>query len=211
MLEHKYSLYASTISIVGFILQLFDVNIYVKNIILFISIISLIVLVLITLYMSGKKRRKQLMNFGNKIILSTKEKVVLFGGDLSWTNDYLKSIQTICAENKKVEIIFPDSKYENCDKDELLNRIILLQEAGAVVYSYNNDFGLRCILLDPDSFNTNDNMEIMITERTYRHPSNTLKNKYILKYLKYSNASQKDICKSYIANYYYIKKVCKKF
>lgn len=211
MLEHKYSLYASTVSIVGFILQLFNVNIYIKNIILFISIISLVILVLITLYTSGQKKRKQLMNFGNKIILSTKEKVVLFGGDLSWTNDYLQSIQIVCAENKKVEIFFPNSKYENCDKDELLNRIISLQKAGAVVYSYNNDFGLRCILLDPDSFNTNDHMEIMLTERTYRHQSNTLKNKYIMKHLKYSNASQKDICKSYIANYYYIKKACKIF
>lgn len=211
MFEHKYSLYASTISIVGFILQLTNVNIYVKNIILFISIASLSSLITVTLYSNGFKKRKQLMTFGNKIILSTKEKVVLFGGDLSWTDDYINSIQTICSENKKVEIIFPKSKYENCDKDELLNRIISLQKAGAIVYSYNNDFGLRCILLDPDSFNTNEHMEIMLTERTYRHKSNTLKNKYIMKHLKYTNTSQKDICKSYIANYYYIKRVCEKF
>lgn len=211
MLEHKYSLYASTVSIIGFILQLTNVNIYIKNVILLISIVSLIALVAITLYSNGMKKRKQLMEFGNKIILSAKEKVVLFGGDLSWTADYIDTIRTVCAENKKVEIIFPETKYENCDKDELLNRIILLQKAGAMVYSYNNDFGLRCILLDPDSFNTNIHMEIMLTERMYRHRSNTLKNKYIMKHLKYSNASQRDICKSYIANYYYIKKVCKNF
>lgn len=211
MLEHKYSLYASTISIIGFILQLTNVNIYIKNIILLISIVSLFALVVITLYTNGMKKRKRLMEYGNKIILSTKEKVVLFGGDLSWTSDYIKSIQTICSENKKVEIIFPKSKYENCDKDELLNRIIDLQKAGAIVYSYNNDFGLRCILLDPDSFNTNEHMEIMLTERTYRHKTNTFKNKYMMKHLKYLNTSQRDICKSYIANYYYIKKVCEKF
>ena len=209
MNEHKYSLYASTISIIGFILQLTTVNDIIKNIILYISIFSLIVLILITLFNNDTIKREKLMHYGNKLILSTREKVILFGGDLSWTDDYIDSIKTLCEEHKQVEIFFPKSKYDNFDNNEsMINRIILLQEAGATIYSFEKDFGLRCILLDPDSFNTNDHMEIMITDRVYRHENNPMKNKYTLKHLKYINDKQKNICKSYIANYYYLKNDC---
>ena len=205
MKERVYSIYASIISIIGFLLQLTQSSKGIKTFLLFASVISLVILVVVTLFNSDVVKRKKLIIRGNKVILSTRERAVLFGGDLSWTDDYLESIRTICNENKEVEIWLPKSKYENSNNGEILNRINRLKGAGAKVFSYGIDFGLRCILIDPNSYKTNDYMEIMITDRIYRHRVNSLKNKYSLKHLRYRNITQKNICRSYIANYYNVK------
>lgn len=212
MKERIYSIYASTISIIGFILQLTNINEYVKTILFIISVISLVILLIITIINNNVVKRKKLIKFGNNILLNAKEKVVLFGGDMSWVNDYIESIKKLNIENKTIEIFFPESKYNNCDsKEEFSDRIEYLKNAGAKVYSINKDFGLRCILLDPDTYNSNDNMEIMITDRISRHKNDNMKNKYAYRHLKYKNDTQRNICKSYISNYAYIKENYKEY
>lgn len=173
---------------------------------LIVSVISLLCLIIISFVKNDVVNRKKLIKKGNKIILNTKEKLVLFGGDLSWVDDYIDSIKKMNSESKDIEVYFPESKYKNSkDNEEFLNRIIELRKAGAKVYSLNNDYGLRCIIIDPDTYNSNDNMEIMITDRILRHAKDNNKNKYNFRYLKYSDNTQKNICKSYITNYNYVK------
>lgn len=206
MKERIFSIYASSISIIAFITQLTNLNTIAKMILLVISVISLICLVVISFLKNDVVSRRKLIEEGNKIILNTKDKLVLFGGDLSWVDDYIASIKLMNKENKNIEVYFPESKYENCENnEEFLNRIIELSKAGAKVYSLNNDFGLRCIIIDPDTYSSNDNMEIMITDRISRHVKDHNKNKYNFKHLKYANRTQKNICKSYITNYNYVK------
>lgn len=206
MKARNFSIYTSVISIIAFITQLTDLNDIAKKVLLFASVLSLFALLLVSILKKDIVSRNKIIKTGNSIILNTKDKLVLFGGDLSWANDYINSIKILKRENKIIEIYFPQSKYENCtDNEDFFNRIIDLKEAGARVYSLKNDYGLRCIISDPDSYNSNDNMEIMITDRIYRNKSNTMKNKYSLKHLKYSNKYQRNICKSYITNYNYIK------
>lgn len=206
MRERFFSMYASGISIIAFITQLTDLNQIAKNVLLVISVASLLFMFGVSFFKGDTVKRKRLIKTGNEIILNTREKLVLFGGDLSWTSDYIESIRTIKGENKEIEIYFPHSKYANSEYNEaFFDRIIELREAGAKVFSVEHDYGLRCIIVDPDSFNTNENMEIMITTRICRNRDNDLRNKYSLKHLKYSNKYQRDICKSYITNYNYIK------
>jgi len=206
MKERLFTIYTSGISILGFMLQLMSISDSVKTFFLVVSIILLVILLFVSFSHREIVKRKQLIDYGNRMILNTKEKLVLFGGDMSWTEDYIESIEKIYQENKKVEIFFPKEKYDNCDNnEEFFNRITELQKVGARVFSLEVDYGLRGILLDPDSYMSNDYMEIVITDRVRRHRINAQKNKYLLKHFKYSKETDRNICKSYISNYNYIK------
>lgn len=211
MKEKGLTIYVSIISIVGFILQLTRISNNLKTIILVVSLLSLFILLIFSLLNTDTINRKKLVKRANKIILNTKEKLVLFGGDMSWVDDYIESINKINKEHKVIEVFFPETKYINCDNDTLMGRIIKLRKAGANVYSYKTDYGLRCIMLDPDSYNSNDYMEIMITDRIFRNSIDPFKNKYVYKHLRYIDRVHKNICKSYISNYAYIKENSTKY
>lgn len=109
-----FTIYASIISIIGFILQLLNINDTIKKIILVLSLISLFILLVWLVFNSNLTTFNALIKNGNYFINSAKEKVVLFCGDLSWIDYYSNTILEVRSKNKKVEIFLPQHKYNYC-------------------------------------------------------------------------------------------------
>ena len=148
------------------------------------------------------------------LLSNVKSKVVLFGGDLSWANDYIEGISLLAKENKEIEIYFPITKFASMSKErrkEFDDRITSLRQVGAKVFSIPKDYGLRCIMVDPDFSDSNKHMQVMITERLESDLKNKNRNKYITQSFAYDiekrgHDNDRNICMSLKIVYNGIKK-----
>ncbi|WP_304431254.1 hypothetical protein, partial [Romboutsia ilealis] len=199
-----FTIYASIISIIGFILQLLNINDTIKKIILVLSLISLFILLVWLVFNSNLTTFNALIKNGNYFINSAKEKVVLFCGDLSWIDYYSNTILEVRSKNKKVEIFLPQHKYNYCMNNLAFKKMILnFKKNNVDIFVYENDEGIRGLLLDPDTYNSPEVMEIVIADKV------RIKNKflnmlikkdiYIQQHFEYKNHSNRKICNLYIS------------
>ena len=143
-----FTIYASIISIIGFILQLLNINDTIKKIILVLSLISLFILLVWLVFNSNLTTFNALIKNGNYFINSAKEKVVLFCGDLSWIDYYSNTILEVRSKNKKVEIFLPQHKYNYCMNNLAFKKMILnFKKNNVDIFVYENDEGIRGLLL----------------------------------------------------------------
>ncbi len=144
---------------------------------------------------------------GNDVLRNANSKVVMFGGDLSWTDDYLPELRILLSENKTVEIYFPSSKYyhpPNYPADKrLAERIKLLTNIGAKIYLMDEDYHIRCIISDPDGIAEHDKTKILLSCRIKKNQNNMNKNRYTKELITYRQ--DQETCKMSIITYNLIK------
>ncbi len=180
------------------------------TIIIIMSIISFII-DLISQRKNNVVNRKALVKHTKKIMNDSTGKVVMFGGDLSWTDDYLSIITELTNNNQKVEIIYPRSKTDKAKASvaaRFRKNVDALKNAGATVLSCEEDYHLRCTLIDVDSTNDNSDFKI-ITSKRLSKKKNPNKNTYKSFMFDSTNTNDKMLCDSFYQNYLHIKNICK--
>lgn len=91
--------------------------------------------------------RSAMIDTGKRLISGAKSEVVMFGGDMSWANDYAESIRAVTNRGKSVRVVFPNSQ-----APKVLQNARTLTEAGAELIPTGVDSGLRAILVDPQDY-----------------------------------------------------------
>ena len=190
-------------TIVGLVLQCIpNIPQLINNIVIFVLILALLLWLLFKVYNREVVRRPKMISMGKNILHNVKDSVVLFGGDLSWIDDYSASLIRLADNTKMVQVFFPLAKIKTMNKEikESFDvKIYELQNKGVKFYSIPEDYGLRCIISDPHAFNDNENLKILVAKRIDSAKNNS--NKYRIRQLNYSDYSDRDICKSYFCNY----------
>ena len=141
-------------------------------------------------------------------------KIVMFGGDLSWADDYIDTITRITDDNQIVEIFFPMDVLINAKRSVISRfekRVVALKKAGAVVYSTAEDYHLRCTLVDIDPGHENEHLCIISSKRLRKHTSNPEENTYQVSILENANEEDHSICNSFYRNYCLIKKLSSEY
>lgn len=206
-------------TVVALILQCLDIQEpwqrfipYIAYLVIFLSIISIIINIVVK-EKSVYPRPKLVQLTKNRMINST-GKIVLFGGDLSWADDYVDTITTITDNSQVVEIFFPLEVIANAKRSVISRfekRVCALKKAGATVYSTVEDYHLRCTLIDVDSGPENENLCVISCKRVYKDPLNTASNKYQVDILENANEAERAMCNSFYRNYCLVKELCSKF
>ncbi len=169
-------------AIPGFAIQFIEeVPIGWKIFLWIISGISFAVLAILIFYDKKIITRKKLINKGKKILNNINQKAVLFGGDLSWKNDYIENICQLLKNTKEIEIIIPKDKIETHNrlaKTKLIADIKELKNLGAEIYITNTDLNMRGFIIDPESTHANIKTHILFAKKVSTHSKTQDKNKY---------------------------------
>lgn len=174
-------------------------------------VIGLSVLCIIINIITKKKailKRSELIQITKNRMINSTGKIVMFGGDLSWTDDYLDVITKITNNSQVVEIIFPLEKIESAKRSVITRfekNVQALRQAGAVIYSSDQDFHLRCTLIDVEPGKENEDLCVISSKRVYRDASNPINNKYQVNILENSKIEERALCNSFYRNYCLIK------
>lgn len=119
-----------------------------------------------------EKRIKKVISF----IMNSKNKIVFFGGNLSWANDYVSCIREKIHEGCSVDIYYDNNaNMSNDAKNKLENSIQLLENNGCNVYKLDQCYSLRCII--SDALNESNNATGIVIEKT-KHNIDCTKNRY---------------------------------
>ena len=181
---------------------------YIAYLVIFFFIISIILTILNRRKTSYK--RPALVERTKQDMINSRGTVVMFGGDLSWAEDYIDTIAQIANNSQLVEIIFPLEKILHAPHTAIQqfdNRVQWLKQAGAKIYSTEEDYHLRCTLIDIQS----DDMCVVSSKRISKDPKNPNNNKYQVNILQYSNPKERALCNSFYLSYCWIKKHCTQY
>lgn len=106
-------------------------------------------LVLVVGYLQNRLRprlRQEIIAAGRAIIGDAHEAVVMFGGDLSWAEDYEQAIAAKRDEGKEVTVVYPAARSgRNVDRN-----VRLLRKVGARVIATSVECRPFGILIDPE-------------------------------------------------------------
>lgn len=89
--------------------------------------------------------RDAMIHTGRRLIRNTKREAIMFGGDMSWANDYEEAIRSTTSSGKRIRILYPKSEAPQVRRNEQI-----LREAGAELFPTPIDSGLRALLVDPE-------------------------------------------------------------
>jgi hypothetical protein len=204
MLDRKYTInltmniFALIVAMLQFIPNISD---QIKRVFLFIMIGLLLIFFIINLCLKKGVRRNRMISKGLFVLENTKTRAVLFGGDLSWTEDYIRTITEIKDNGKAVEIYFPMNKIKETNQNArriIQDRIAQLKACEAKVFYYEMDAGLRCIITDPDNL---EDMKLLVVKRLRNIHASPNKNRYHVKVYKWDNAVEREICIPYLSCY----------
>ncbi len=203
------------LTIIGFIIQLSPtITIQWKVVGIIVVAVSFIVAFIYSFNSRTIIDRKTMINRGKEIIRNATGKVALFGGDISWADDYSDDLKKILAEGKTVEVFYPLEKQISLSKkasSAFYERLGKLKVNGVKVYYFEVDLGLRCIITDPDTYQKPDDMKVLVAKRIKRHNKDQNKNRYRALSFLYNQSGQNDICISYLTTYSLIKGVSKEY
>lgn len=93
---------------------------------------------------------------GKDLLNNTHDEVALFGGDLSWQEDYFNEIKMLLDASKIVKVFIPKSKLNVANRsarEELIRRIEVLNDMGALIYITKEDSHMRGFIVDPNNSN----------------------------------------------------------
>lgn len=169
-------------SIPGFAIQFIDnICFPLKLFFLVFSAVCFIILMVLTFYDKKRISRKRLIKKGKKILNNTHQKVVLFGGDLSWKQDYLEDIINLLKGAKIVEIIIPKEKLQTSNKlarKKIMNDIKEFKSFGADIYVIDTDLNMRGFIVDPESNFANIKTHMLFAKKISTITKNENRNKY---------------------------------
>lgn len=202
-------------TIIALLLQCFNITAswtrYIAGVVILLFLLSIVISVV------TKKttfKRTELIKLTKKRMINSTGKVVMFGGDLSWTDDYIDVITKLTNNSQVVEIIFPLEKIANSKgsvRDRFQKNVTALKKAGAVVYASKEDYHLRCTLIDIEPGRENEDLCVISSKRIYTDEKELNKNKYQTNVLEYKKADERALCNSFYRNYCLIKQICRKY
>lgn len=129
------------------------------------------------------KRIKKVINF----IMNSQNKIVFFGGNLSWAKDYVDCINTKIHEGCSVDVFYDNNINMLIEaKNELENNIKLLEDSGCNVYKLDQRYSLRCVI--SDALNESNNANGIIIEKT-NHSVDNAKDRYKIKKFNFKDES----------------------
>ena len=210
-----FQLIVNLSTIIALIITCLDIkepyNQYVPYVAYFV-IAATIVSIVYSLYTSAQHTysRKRLIKKTIKRMINSTGKIVMFGGDLRWADDYIETISAITSHNQIVEIIFPAEKIHNAD-DAFYDRIKKLEQAGASIYYTAEEHNMRCTLIDVDPGQENRDLCVISSKRKRRDIRHPKRNKYNTIELHYKNEKDRLLCDSFYRNYYLISKIYEKY
>ena len=88
---------------------------YVAITVIGLSIISLVIDI-VNQKKKNKFKRSAIVKETQRLMINSTGKIVMFGGDLSWAENYLATIAYLSNNNQIVEIIFPKEKLRGAKK-----------------------------------------------------------------------------------------------
>lgn len=180
--------------------------------VIFLSLISIIV----NLFAKEKSvlYRPELIRTTKERMINSTGTIVMLGGDLSWADDYVDTIAKITDNSQIVEIFFPLEVITN-SKGSVINRfekrVQALKNAGATIYTIDEDYSLRCTLIDIDLGHENEDLCVISSKRIYKNAENPEANKYQTNILRNSNETERAMCNSFYRNYCLIKKLSSEY
>lgn len=185
---------------------------FVAYFVIFLTIVSIIINIV-----TKEKTcftRSELIKVTKNRMINSRGKIVLFGGDLSWTDDYIETITAITDNSQVVEIFFPLEVIANAKRSVITRfekRVQALKKAGAIVYATVEDYNLRCTLIDVDPGHENEDLCVISSKRTYKNPSNANANQYNANILQNTNQAERALCNSFYRNYCLIKELSSEY
>lgn len=196
----------NSMAIIGFICSLTDrIPELISKILFILAWICLLILI----FSNWNRRtviRRKMIKKGNDILQNVESKAVLFGGDLSWCDDYLETLKKLLDNNKIVEVYFPATKLYNASnsyaEEMLMQRIDRLAHIGAKIYMINNDYRMRCIITDPEGIGNHEKTKVLLSDRR-KIKRNEEKNRYKIEFVTYRE--NQEVCKMIITVYNLIK------
>ncbi len=203
-------------TIIALIIQCFSIPKCWQVCIAFVVILLCIMSIIISIVVKENMiyTRTQLIQATKNCMINSTGKIVMFGGDLSWSDDYIDVITNLTNNNQVVEIIFPIDKIVNSKGSVITNfekRVCALKKAGAMIYSSENDYHLRCTLIDVEPGRENEDLCIISSKRIYRDALDHNQNKYQVNILKFDNEEERALCNSFYRNYCLIMNLCSKY
>lgn len=148
------------------------------SVLLFLIISDIIKLINLKNGIKKKKRIKKAISF----IYNSSPRFALYGGNLSWANDYKEALKQRINEGVKIEVYYDNIiNYNIQARNSLNNNISILKEIGCEVYQLNKVYGLRCILC----FSQDDSAITQIYEvKKIKATKKNKKNKYLVTTVK---------------------------
>ena len=203
-MERLVAFMLNLIAVVGFGCQfLKNIPDWVRVSLLFMASGCIILLLYTTWKTNSTVRRKQMIKKGKEILRNTNNKVILFGGDLSWVDDYYQEICILMEQGKHVAVYFPESKYEKATnpnaKQNIIDRTRKLKGIGVGIYMLKNDYGMRCFISDPDETVNHDNTKILLANCIKRHEKGEEYNRYRVEVVDFRH--NQEVCKLIITMY----------
>lgn len=110
--------------------------------------------------------RKAIINTGVSLMRGTKDKVVMFAGDMTWIDDYASTIRSITDQGKVVKVL-----HKNSDAFTVQRNADHLRELGAVCEAVRYESTLRGMFIDPNDF---ENGMLFVTDRRLRSGGQTV-------------------------------------
>jgi len=178
-------------------------------------IIALLAINILISFMTRNKFSKaRLIKKTIFLMRNATENIVMFGGDLSWAEDYEDVIKELTGDGKTVIVIFPFSKISNFSRNASTRfdtNVLKLKMAGAIIYYTENDHNLRCTIIDIGIERAREDMKVISSKRINRHSTNQSKNQYRVNYFQYKKDHEKAFCNLYYNNYVLIKDIIKRY
>lgn len=170
----------------GIVFQFLSIPNYLKIIVSTIFGFA-IIYYLYNLYESGKRyKREKRIDKVISFISNSKNKIVFFGGNLSWTSDYCNAIQLKILDGCSVDVYYDHNvNRKNEALTQLKNRVQKLKSIGCNVYELNDCYSLRCIISDAN--NKSKELKGIIINKDYEDSNNPVKNKYRITEFDFKN------------------------
>lgn len=119
------------------------------NVILIVFVVVAILNFLYFIYEIKESRsintREKVISEGKSLISRAKEEVIMFGKDISWTDDYLETLQNIIWDGKNVTVY-----YVPCENIYMDINLKKLENINVKLRPLICDLGLRGTLIDPN-------------------------------------------------------------
>lgn len=171
--------------LLGIIFQFTNIPPFFKFIVTIIFICALLYYLYIFISKCRTYSREKRIKKVSEFIMNSKNKIVFFGGNLSWTNDYIRCIREKILEGNSVDIYYDNNSNMSTDAIEDLNNCIeLLRKNGCNVYKLDDCYSLRCII--SDAFNESNDTTAIIIKKAKRSIDIT-KNRYKISYFNFND------------------------
>lgn len=169
----------SVSGLVGLIIQFIDqIDNWVKIVISALFFIAFIITLFLFIFKNKSVSKSKRISKSKHFIMNAKRELVLYGGNLSWVDDYKDCItqKMATSANFKVKVFYDKSAAAS---EQTQARISTLKNIGCTIYQLKEDFNMRCTISDPEDIA--DGYKVLMIRKS-KEDYNPDKNRYAITY-----------------------------